>query len=465
MGLTTRATKAIIHLGGTGGWSTPTSHDIVYASPWETNSEEAGVQVTAAVAMTYIPFFAGIRLISEDLGSLPFGVYRDRPDGGKEKRTDHPLHSVLHDQANPYMTAMSWREVIQAHCLTWGNGYSEIEYATDGSVMWLWPLRPDRMSVHLDTATGRPFYRYMLLNGETKDLPWRKVHHVHGLGYDGLVGYSIIATARRAIGMAVAGEKFASGYMKRGNVPPAVLKAARSYTPEALENIRASWDELDHRNRVAILEEGLDFQVVGLPPKDVQFIESANHLRSLMATLLRLPPHMLSDVTRSTSWGTGIEQQDIGYVKHTLRPWLVRHEQEAKARLLVGDTDHYVRFTLDALLRADSKTRWQNYASGLDRGVLKIDEVRAWEELDPLPNGEGARNFVPLNMAPLDQVGEMTMEQRIAAYGTLIRAGAEPASASEVTDVDVEHTGLEPVTVAEQTRNGNGATAEPVVPR
>lgn len=459
MGLVSEATKRVIHLGGSGGWTTPTERDIVYASPWETASEEAGIQVTAAAALTYIPFFAGVRLISEDLGSLPFGVYRDRPGGGKEKRTDHPLHPVLHDQANPYMTAMDWRETIQAHCLTWGNGYSEIEYATDGSVMWLWPLRPDRMSVLLDTASGVPFYRYRLENGETRDLPWRKVHHVHGLGYDGLVGYSVIAMARRAIGMAIAGEKFAAGYMKRGNVPPAVLKAKRNYSPEALENIRASWDELDHRNRVAILEEGLELQVVGLPPKDVQFLEAGDRLRLLMHMLLRLPPHMVSDVERSTSWGTGIEQQDIGYVKHTLRPWLVRHEQTAKLRLLTGDPDHYVKFTLDALLRADSRTRWATYTAGLDRGVYSIDEVREMEDRDPLPEGMGQRRFVPLNTAPLDQVGEMTIEQRASIYGALIRAGVEPDSAGDATELDLEHTGLEPVTVSEQgSRSRNGAT-------
>lgn len=460
MGLVSSATKAaFIHLGGGQGWSTPTSHDIVYASPWDSSGDEAGVQVNGATALTYIPFFAGVRLISEDLGSLPFGVYRDRPGGGKEAAKDHPLHPVLHDQANPYMTAMTWREVTQGHCLTWGNGYSEIEYATDGSVMWLWPLRPDRMQVLIDSATGKPFYRYALLNGERKDLPWRKVHHVHGLGYDGLVGYSVVTLARRAIGMAVAGEKFQAGYMKKGNIPPAVLKAKRSYTPEALDNIRSSWDELDHRDRVAILEEGLDFQVVGLPPKDVLWMESANHLRGLMATLLRLPPHMLSDVERSTSWGTGIEQQDIGYVKHTLRPWLVRHEQEAKMRLLAGDDRHYTKFTLDALLRADSRTRWATYTAGLTSGVYSIDDVLAMEDRNPLPDGLGQRHFVPLNMAPLDQVGEMTMEQRAAIYGALIRAGVEPASAGDTTDLDLEHTGLEPVTVSEQgTRNGNGAT-------
>lgn len=450
MGLVSSATKAVIHLGGTGGWTTPTSHDIVYASPWDSGSEEAGVQVTAAVAMTYIPFFAGVRLISEDLGSLPFGIYRDRSEGGKERAKDHTLHPVIHDQANPYMSAMTFREVMQAHALTWGNGYAEIEYAIDGTVLHLWPLRPDRMSVLLDPVSGAPFYRYRLANGEERDLPWRKVHHIHGLGYDGLVGYSIIATARRAIGMAVAGEKFAAGYMKKGNVPPAVLKAQRSYSPEALENIRSSWDELDHRNRVAILEEGLDFQVVGLPPKDVQFIESANHLRSLMHTLLRLPPHMMSDVEKSTSWGTGIEQQDLGYVKHTLRPWLVRWEQETKIRLLAGDTRHYARFNLDGLLRADARTRWATYTAGLDRGVYSIDDVLEMEDRNPLPGGLGKRHFVPLNMAPLDQMGEMTMEQRVAAYGALIRAGVEPESAGEETDLDVEHTGLEPVTVSQQ---------------
>ncbi len=305
------------------------------------------------------------------------------------------------------MTSFAFRETLQAHVLTWGNGYAEIEYATDGSILALWPLRPDRMQVLLNNE-GAVVYRYTLGDHSQVDLPRQRVFHVHGLGYDGLTGYSVVRYAAGAIGTALAGEKFSSGYMARGSVPPAVLKYPGKLSGEARGNLRASWDSLDHRNRVAILEEGLDLQIIGVPPKDAQFIESAGMLRGMMATLFRLPPHMLSDVERSTSWGTGIEQQAIGYVVHTLRPWLKRWEQQGDMQLLAGD-DHYLRFNVDGLLRGDSAARWAAYEAGLRSGVWSPNDIRRMEDQNPIEGGDV--RFIPLHMAPLDQVGQEPPQQ------------------------------------------------------
>ena len=448
MGQLANAVKATFRLGGTGTFLTPRANDVVYVDPWTLDGKKvAGVNVTAEKAMSYIPFFAAVRNISEDVAGLPLGVYRATAEGREQDRL-HPLHRVLHDAPNPYMTSFTFRETLQAHMLTWGNGYAEIEYADDGSVLGLWPLRPDRMEVLIDEQANAPIYRYNL-GSRHVDLPWSRVFHVHGLGFDGLVGYSVLSIARGMLGIALAGEKHSQTDFARGTVPPAILKTAGKLSPEAKENLRESWDSLDHRDRVAILEEGLDLQVIGVPAKDAEFIATMNMPRSLMATLLRIPPHMLQDVDRSTSWGTGIEAQTIGYSKFTLRPWLVRWEQAGKQQLL--NDDRYLRHNMTAFERGDTNTRWRAYESGLRNGIYSIDDIRELEDLNPLPDKLGEVRFAPLNMAPLDQFANSSMRERIEMLGALVRAGFEPQSAAEAIGApDIEHTGLESVLVSEQ---------------
>ena len=449
MGRLAQAVKATIRLGGTGvPYVTPRSQDIVYNSPWFDAPTVAGVRVSAEKAMSYIPYFAAVRNISEDVAGLPLGVYR-ATDAGREQDRSHPLHRVLHDAPNPYMTSFTFRETLQAHMLTWGNGYAEIEYLTDGSILNLWPLRPDRMEVILNSA-DEPVYRYQL-GDRAIDLPWRKVFHVHGLGFDGLRGYSILSVARGMLGIALAGEKHSQTDLQRGTVPPAVLQTSGRLSVEAKQNLRESWDSLDHRDRVAILEEGLELKTIGVPAKDAQFIETMAMPRNLMATLLRIPPHMLQDVDRSTSWGSGIEAQTLGYSKFTLRPWLVRWEQAGKQQLLADEENHYLRHNMTAFERGDTATRWAAYEAGLRSGVYSIDDIRTFEDMNPLPDGLGEVRFAPLNMAPLDQFANSSMKERVEMLGSLVRAGFNPNSAAEAVDVPpIEHTGLEPVTVSQQ---------------
>ena len=451
MGQLANAMKATFRLGGTGGtFLTARANDVVYVDPWDTAAHKvAGLKLTAEKAMSYIPFFAAVRNISEDVAGLPLGVYQ-ATRAGREQDRSHPVHRLLHDAPNPYMTAFTFRETLQAHALTWGNGYAEIEYARDGSVLAMWPLRPDRMEVLVDERRNEPLYRYTLRDGRKVDLRWGQVFHIHGLGFDGLVGYSILSIARGMLGLALAGENHAQTDFAKGTVPPAILKTEKRLSPEAKQNLRESWDSIDHRDRVAILEEGLDLQVIGIPAKDNEFIGTMQMTRSLMATLLRMPPHMLQDVDRSTSWGTGIESQTLGYTKFTLRGWLIRWEQAGKQQLLT-DEDRYLRHNLTALERGDTKTRWAAYEAGLRNGVYSIDDIRELEDLNPLPDGQGEVRFAPLNMAPLDQFRQASMRDRVEMLGALVRAGFQPDAAADAVGVeDIEHTGLEPVTVSQQ---------------
>lgn len=462
MGAVANAIKDVIRLGGGQGYTTPISRDVVYSDP---GGVAWGVKaVSADRAMGFIPFFAAVRNISEDVAGLPLNVYAKRTDGGRTREGDHPVDTLLHSAPNPYMTAFSFRETLQSHVLMWGNGFAEIEFATDGSVLALWPLRPDRMLVTVDRASGAPVYRYSLDDTSHVDLPRRKVFHVHGLGFDGLVGYSIIEKARRTLAMALASERYGENWYDKGGLPKAVLKHPKTLSDPARANLRdsveANYSSLEGRQRIMLLEEGMDLDTLGVPAKDAAFLDTLSDARSLMATLFRMPPDMLQDVTRSTSWGTGIEQQGIGYVKYTLRGSLLRWEQEGDMRLLAGEP-RYLKHVVDGLMRGDSTARWNQYRQGLDLGVYSIDDVLEMEDRNPLPDGLGKQHFVQLNRAPLDQIGEMSMVDRLAALGGLVRAGFQPDSSLSALDLpEIDHTGLEPVTVAETgaySRNGNGS--------
>lgn len=453
MGIAAKAITGFFRFGGSGApWVTPIARDIVYADILGGDLKVGGITISGDKAMKYIPFFAAVRNISEDVAGLPLNVYQRLEGGGRARDAEHPVDRILGSAPNPYMTAFTFRELLQSHVLTWGNGYAEIEFATDGSVLNLWPLRPDRVSVFVDKQTDKVVYRYALAGGGRVDLPRRKVLHVHGLGFDGLVGYSVIERASHMLGMAINAEKYGEDWFEKGGIPPAYLTHPKELSDGGRLNLRKSIDDgtLSDRHRMALLEEGMDIKTIGIPPRDMAFIEANGMSRSLVATLFRMPPDMLQDIQRSTSWGTGIEQQGIGYVKYTLRAHLTRWEQEGKARLL-ADEDRYLKHVVDALLRGDSAARWTAYRAGADLGVYNIDDILEMEDRNPLPDGLGQQHFVQLNRAPLEQIGEMTLEQRIAAVGGLIRSGFTPDAATDLVDLPtLDHTGLVPVTVSDQ---------------
>lgn len=454
MGALKEATRNFWRFGGTGvPYTASRANDIVYASPWEQGgSTVAGVSVNVDSALNYIPFYAAVRIISEDVAGLPLNVYLRRSDGGRDIDRDHWAQRLLHDQPNPEMTAFTWREMAMAHVLTWGNHYSEIEYATDGSILNLWPLRPDSMSVERNTA-GNLVYLYRPGSGGEYQLPRRNVFHLHGLGFDGRVGYSVVNRMRRALALGIATETHGTNAFDKGMIPPAALKTPGKLADDTLAHLKASmdnWRGLENRHRMAILEEGLEIQVLGIPNDDAQFISTLEHAGGMMATAFRIPPSMLGMVNRSTSWGSGIEQFQIGYVTQTLRGWLVRSEQQYNMSLLGGDDRRYSKHVLDGFLRGDAAARWAAYNAGLDRGVWSIDDVLEMEDRNPLPDGLGQRHFVPLNMAPLDQVGEMTMQQRIEAFTALVGAGVQPRVAAGTAKLPA----MEPTELMPVSRNG-----------
>ena len=356
--------------------------------------------VTPASSLSTVAVFASVRILAETIAMLPLVTYRRLAGGGKERAQDHRLYRILHDAANPEMTSYEFRTCMVGQCCTWGNSYAEIEMSDNGPLA-LWPLRSDRMKV-TRTPAGL-LYNYTLPNQATPiPLPAARVLHLRGLSSDGIMGYSPIAMAREAVGLAMATEQYASRFFGNDARPGGVLQHPTKLTPAAAERLKQSWEEahrgLSNSSRVAVLEEGVTWQSVGLPPEDSQFIQSRRFQVEEIARLFRIPPHLLADLERATF--SNIEQMSLEFVMYTLMPWLVSIEQRILQSLFPPDEreTYFAEHLVTGLLRGDTASRYQAYQTGRLNGWLNADDIREMENMNPLPDGEGQDYWMPANM-------------------------------------------------------------------
>lgn len=370
-----------------------------------------GITVTEKSALASTAVMACIRVISEDLASLPLQVFQKQAKGRNVAET-HPLYPVLHHKANPMMTSFTLRETMQAHILSWGNGYAEIESDGAGDVRALWPLRPDRTKAYVVQGTRDQvvYFTYDPVSQSNVPLPADRVLHIPGLGFDGLSGYSPIKLHKDAISLALAAEKYAGKFYSNGAQPAGVLTTKEELSPEAHKRLKREWKEmhqgLDNAQRVAILEEGMDFKAVGMPLEEAQFIETRKYQTTDIARIYLVPPHRIGDLEKATF--SNIEHQQLQYVIHTLRPWLVRWEQAMLVKLFTASEQvaYFAEFNVDGLLRGDSLSRQQSLEVKRRNGVINADEWRELENMNPLPGGQGKYYLVPLNMGTIDNVAE-----------------------------------------------------------
>lgn len=373
----------------------------------------AGVAVSPDTALGYPAFWAAVSLISADLASLPLILYRRDPNGGKQRFTEHPLYRILHDEPNPEMTSMVFRETLQAHVLVWGNCYAEIERDQIGRVSALWPLTP--MRVQPFRPDGDPYgpLRYRVLNedGTTSILQARDVLHVPGLGYDGYMGYSVIAKARESLGLGLAMQQFGAAFFGNGSTFGGVFVSPRALGEKEKKDLttelKGFHQGLDRAHRFVVLEGGMDYKRLGVPPDDAQFLESRSFHIADVARWFKVPPHKIGDLSRATF--SNIEHQAIDYVTTCLRPWASRWQQEINRKLIAPSERRiqYVEHLFEDLLRGDIQSRYAAYAVGRQWGWLSADDVREIENMNPLPNGQGAIYLVPQNMWPADKVDQM----------------------------------------------------------
>ncbi|HMR01754.1 MAG TPA: phage portal protein [Candidatus Competibacter phosphatis] len=360
----------------------------------------AGPAVTEESALTFSAVYACVRILSESVAMLPLFTYRRLANGGKEKATDTAIYNLLHRTPNPEMTSFEFRETLIAHVATWGNGYAEIEWSNSGQPLALWPLNPARMQV--SRRAGNLVYLYELPNGQAVTLPAYRVHHLRGLSGNGVVGYSPIRLAMQSIGVGLALEEYGARFFGNGARPGGVLKHPGVLSDGAYKRLKDSWaaesEGLSNAHRLKILEEGLDYQSIGIPPEEAQFLESKKFQVNEIARWFRIPPHMLADLERATF--SNIEEQGLEFVIYTLGPWLTRHEQAIERDLLTEAERQtlFVEYLVNGLLRGNISSRFQAYQLALQGGWMNPNEVRTLENMNPYEGGD--TYLMPLNMAP-----------------------------------------------------------------
>jgi HK97 family phage portal protein len=362
----------------------------------------SGKTVNERTAMQTTAVYACVRILAETIASLPLNVYRST-DNGKEKAINHQLYYLLHDEPNPEMTSFVFRETLMSHLLLWGNAYAQIIRDGRGKVLALYPLLPDRMTVDR-TTDGQLYYEYRRDSGYVILRP-EDILHIPGLGFDGLVGYSPIAMAKNAIGMAIATEEYGGKFFANGASPGGVLEHPGVVKDPA--RIRESWNAVyqgsGNAHRVAVLEEGMKFQPIGIPPEQAQFLETRKFQTEEICRIFRVPPHLVANLDKATF--SNIEHQSISFVVHTIRPWLVRLEQGMNKALLSPSEKgrYFVGFVVDGLLRGDYASRMQGYAIGIQNGFLSPNDVRTLENMNTIEHGDiYAMNG---NMLKLEDVG------------------------------------------------------------
>ncbi len=373
----------------------------------------SGKAVTERSAMQMTAVYSCVRILAEAIAGLPLHVYRYNGDG-KEKAVNHPLYRILHDEPNPEMTSFIFRETLMTHLLLWGNAYAQIIRNGRGEVIALYPLMPNRMTVNRDDK-GHLYYEYTKQGDEAikQDKPTilllpEDVLHIPGLGFDGLIGYSPIAMAKNAIGMAMACEEFGAKFFANGASPGGVLE--HPGTIKDVTKVRDSWQSQfggsANSHRIAILEEGLTYRPISISPSDSQFLETRKFQINEIARIFRIPPHMLADLEKSSF--SNIEQQSLEFVKFTMAPWIARWEQSIQRSLFSSEEKkkYFVKFNVEGLLRGDYQSRMNGYAVARQNGWMSANDIRTLENLDRIPSEEGGDLYlINGNMLPLTMAG------------------------------------------------------------
>ena len=387
-----------------------------------------------------------MRVIAEDVASLPVKLYESKGNGEREELRDHPVADLLRMQPNHEMTPFTFIETMTAHVLLYGNAFAEIERNGAGVPVALWPLLPDRVSVRI--VGGEVVYEYNS-GGNTTMLSSDKVIHLRGLGSDGVVGYSPIAYARETVGMSRALEKSGGAFFANSSRPSGVLSHPGRLTEDAMRRLRQSWESLhsgaSNAGRAAILEEGMSWTATSVPHDDAQWLEARQFALQDIARIYRVPPHMIGDLSHATF--SNIESQQIAYLQHTLMPWLKRWEQELTRKLISFPREGglYLEFLADGVLRGNTSERYGAYKVARETGWLSVNEIRKRENMNPIDGGDAyiqPLNFTEVGSQPDQEPAEdrsvtdaWLVDSMSRAAGMLTNAARRRASNAGADDV------------------------------
>ncbi len=359
----------------------------------------SGISVTPQTAMRLAAVWACVRVRSEDIGKLPCHLYKRLPNGGKQRDTKHPLYKLIHDAPNPRMTAFDFKQLLQAHVDTNGNGYALKEFDERGAnVIALWPVNdPKKVTVHATPDGKDLFYK---IGSDEKLIPAEGVLHLRGFSLDGMVGMSPITHHRETIGLAMAAEKYGSAFFGNSAQPRGIVKVKGIIDEPNAARLRENWEQkyrgIENSHKIAILDGGMEWIQTGMSNADAQYIDLRKMQNEEIWRIYRMPPHKVGDLSRSTN--NNIEHQGLEYVSDCLMSEMVRWEQTLCRDLLTDKEQetHFFEFLPDALLRGDLKSRYEAYAVGRNWGWLSVNDIKDFENQNHVKNGD--IYLQPLNM-------------------------------------------------------------------
>lgn len=391
------------------GKSSPGELDNFWYHPVPTGQTSAGVKVSPDSAMRATAVYACVRLLSGVGGFLPISLYKKTSSRRRTTAPEHRVHHVLHDYPNPEQTAYEYKRTVWIHLKLRGNHFSWIERAK-GEIVAVWPIHPDRVRVKRE-RNGPLYYDVQSSDGSHRNYPAEEILHIKNMSLDGTTGLSPILSAMQAVGLSLATEEYGAAFFSNSAHASGMFKPNNDlvFDEEQRKQIRDSWNEVHQGpskgSKIGVFPFDMDFQKISISPDEAQFLETRRFQLAEVCRLYGVPSWMINDTERSTSWGSGIEQQGIGFVIYTLQSELVNIEQSmARALLTPAEQEqYYFKHNVDALMRGDAKSRAIFYKMMREIGAFSIDDVRALEDRDPLPNGLGAEYNIPANWKTLGQ--------------------------------------------------------------
>ncbi|MHC5351681.1 phage portal protein [Metapseudomonas furukawaii] len=367
----------------------------------------AGQAVNECSVLKLSAVWACARLIAETISTLPLGLYQ-KTLNGRVAMNNHALYDIIHSRPNADSTAVVFWEAMIVSMLLRGNGFAEKLFIGPRLVALSF-LVPSRLSISRG-LNGQRIYRYTERDGSQRVIPERSIFRIPGFTLDGDWGLSAIEYGSQVFGSALAASNAANGTFERGLAPTVAFKMERILNREQRAEFRESLAEVSgalNAGKSPLLEGGMDAKTIGINPKDAQLLESRAFSVEEICRWFRVPPFMVGQSDKSTSWGTGIEQQMIGFLTFTLRPWLTRIEQAINKDLLspLDQQTIYAEFSIEGLLRADSAGRASYLSTMVNNGLMTRDEGRAKENL-PLKGGNADVLTVQTALIPIDQLGQ-----------------------------------------------------------
>lgn len=389
--------------------------------PWlvdwfaESRRSSAGVRVSPQGSLALAAYYACLNVIAQDCAKLPLPVLREL-DRGREKVRTHPLWRILQRVYNPDMTAYIGRYVMTHHAVGWGNGYGYIlrdrsMTRREGRVVGIYPIHPARVHPKRDEASGEIEYQvYNRLS--TNDpieipeiVPASDMIHLKGPSGDGLVGYSIAQLAAESLGLSLAAQHYGAEFFGESAIPTGILTHPGKMTEEGVTKLRKAWEA--RRNGTAVLEEGLAFQQLTIPPEQAQFLTTRQFQVLEIARWFRMSPHKIQDL--SNSHYNNVEHQNIDHVTDTMLPWYRAWESEIEMKLLDDTPDLFVRHDTRALLRGDSQARSEYYKAMFAVGAYSPNDIRELEDMSPVEGADS--HFLQIQYAPIDKIVNGTARQ------------------------------------------------------